>query len=95
MTSICILADISLTFKIMRDIKIMRFDSFFVCLSSILFAFFVLLIQALVQNLFIKCPNNCQHKGDPNVNNDSRKIIGNNVADKTSVRQLAEIGTIY
>ena len=51
-------------------IKSIRLYSSFVCLTSILFAFFVLLKEALVQNLFIKCSNNCKHRGDHNANND-------------------------
>lgn len=73
----------------------MRFYSFFVYLTSVLFAFFVLLKHALVQNLFIKCSNNCKHKDDHNVNNDSSKTIDNNETDKTGVRQIVEIGTMY
>ena len=51
----------------------------------------MLLKEALVQNLFIKCFNNCKHGGDHNVNNDSNKAIDNNETDRTSVRQIVEI----
>ena len=77
-----------------QDIKNIRFYSFFVCLTSILFAFFVLLKQALIQNLFIKCSHTCKHKGDHNVNNDSSKTIDNNETDRATVSQIVEIDTI-
>ena len=51
----------------------------------------MLLKEASVQNLFIKCFNNCKHRGDHNVNNDSNKAIDNNETDRTSVRQIVEI----
>ena len=53
----------------------------------------MLLKEALVQNLFIKCSNNCKHRGDHNVNNDSSKTIDNNETDNTTVRQIEEIDT--
>lgn len=43
----------------------------------------------------MKCSNNCKHKDDHNVNNDSSKTIDNNETDKTGVRQIVEIGTMY